>query len=376
MNINENYSILGIETSCDETSAAVTIGRRVLSNIIWSQIDIHQPWGGVVPNLAREAHQERINEVIKKTLRQAETNRKRFNLNLPSIKWKNINAIAVTQGPGLAVALEVGIAKAKQSAKKFNKNLIAVNHMEGHLLSSLALNINGNGPFVNKKLDFPVLGLLISGGHTQLVLMNNFGDYQIVGQTLDDAAGEAFDKVAKMLKLGYPGGPVIEELARDGSPNSFDLPIPMARHKSLNFSFSGLKTACLYKLRDIPDNKKDKQFLQNFAASFQKALIQSIIIKLKKAVKKYQPNQLLLGGGVINNLKLRREVRKAARKLNLPVFIPYSNKLFSDNAGMIGITGFYSAQQNRFVKDIDSLDRKPNLAFSKPAWAKGPSAFG
>lgn len=365
MKVNDNYLILSIETSCDETSAAVTAGRRVLSNIIWSQIDIHQPWGGVVPNLAREAHQERINEVINKAVSQAEANCKRFKLGKHKISLENINAIAVTQGPGLAIALEVGIAKAKELAKKYQKPLIAVNHMEAHLLSSFGLNIKGNGPFAQEKPRFPILGLLVSGGHTQLVLMKDFGKYELVGQTLDDAAGEAFDKVAKMLNLGYPGGPIIEELARRGDSNKFKLPIPMARHKSLNFSFSGLKTACLYKLRDIPEEKKDKQFIEDFAASFQRSLIKSITIKLRKAIKKYRPNQVLLGGGVINNLSLRRAVRKTARKSNLQVFIPYSDKLFSDNAGMIGVAAYYSAKDNKFVKNIASLDRKPNLRFAK-----------
>lgn len=363
MEINENYLILSIETSCDETSATVTAGRRVLSNIIWSQIDIHQPWGGVVPNLAREAHQKRINQVVEKAVSQAETNRKRFKLKIPKINWKNINAVAVTQGPGLAIALEVGIAKAKQLAKRHDIPLIAVNHMEGHLLSSFGLNIKGNGPFSRVKPKFPILGLLISGGHTQLVLMKDFRKYELIGQTLDDAAGEAFDKVAKMLGLGYPGGPIIEELARDGNPNKFKLPVPMAKHKSLNFSFSGLKTACLYKLREIPEKNKNKQFLQNFAASFQKSLIKSITINLEKAIKKTHPNQIVLGGGVINNLKLRSEIRKTARKQKVPVFIPYSDDLFSDNAAMIGITAYYSALEGSFVKNLDQLDRKPNLNF-------------
>jgi len=363
MKINENYLILSIETSCDETSAAITAGRRVLSNIISSQIEIHQPWGGVVPNLAREAHQERIEDVKHKAISQAETNRIRFRLDLPKIKIENLDAIAVTQGPGLAIALEVGIAKAKQLAQKFNKPLIAVNHMEAHLLSSFALNINANGPFSKTKPTFPILGLLISGGHTQLVLMKGFGNYQIIGQTLDDAAGEAFDKVAKMLNLGYPGGPIIEELARQGDQNRFTLPIPMARHKSLNFSFSGLKTACLYQIREIPNEQKDNQFLKDFSASFQNALIRSIQIKLRKAIERTQPRQIILGGGVINNLKVRRQIRRTARCHNLPVFIPFTDKLFSDNAGMIGIAAFYSAKHNKFIKKIDTLDRKPNLSF-------------
>lgn len=363
MEIGKNYTILAIETSCDETSAGITLGRKVVSNTIWSQIKVHQPWGGVVPNLARREHKKQLPKVIKKTIKQANANRKRFNLVDNEISLETIDAIAVVYGPGLAIALEVGIKKAKELARKHNKPLLAVNHMEGHLLSSFALNLNGNGPFDNNNPQFPILGLLISGGHTQLVLMKDFSDYQLLGETLDDAAGEAFDKVAQMLDLGYPGGPIIEQLAKKGDSNRFDLPIPMVRHKSLNFSFSGLKTACLYKLKEIPIKEKDKQFYHDFTASFQQALIKSISIKLKQAIKKYKPNQIVLGGGVINNIALRNKLRETANKLDVPVVLPYTDKLLSDNAGMIGVTGYYMAMQNRFVEDIDQLDRKPNLSF-------------
>ncbi len=361
--IGKNYTILSIETSCDETSAAVTKGRKVVSNIIWSQIKVHQPWGGVVPNLARREHKKHLPKVIKKTIKQANINRKRFNLGKEKISFENIDALAVVHGPGLAIALEVGIKQAKELAKSHHKPLLAINHMKGHLLSSFALNLNGKGPLNKKSHQFPILGLLISGGHTQLVKMPNFVDYQLLGETLDDAAGEAFDKVAKMLNLGYPGGPIIEKLARDGNPHRFALPVPMAKHKSLNFSFSGLKTACLYKLRGIPEHKKDKQFYQDFAASFQHALIKSITIKLKQAIKSSQPKQIVLGGGVINNLALRQKIRSVANVFNLPVTIPYTDKLLSDNAGMIGVAGYYQAKNGEFVQDLDKLDRKPNLNF-------------
>lgn len=361
--IPNDYTILAVETSCDETSAAVTMGRKVVSNLIWSQIEVHQPWGGVVPNLARQEHKKHLPKVIKKAIKQANINSKRFKLTSNQINLKTIDALAVTDGPGLAIALEVGIRKVKDLAKRTGKPVLAVNHMLGHLLSSYALNLNGNGPFSEIKPKFPTLGLLVSGGHTQLVLMRNFGKYELLGETLDDAAGEAFDKVAQMLNLGYPGGPIIEEIARKGNPDKFELPVPMARHKSLNFSFSGLKTACLYKLREIPEKDKDKQFYRDFAASFQAALIKSITIKLKSAIKKYQPRHLVLGGGVINNIALRRAVRKTADKNNVPVFIPYTEKLFSDNAGMIGVAGYYQAKEGDFVKHIEQLDRRPNLSF-------------
>jgi len=359
------YIILAIDTSCDETAAAITVDNHIIANIIWSQIDIHRPWGGVVPNLARKEHQKHLGGVVQLAIARANTTAKRFRLPW-QINWQTIDAIAITQGPGLAIALEVGIRKAKELAKKHNKPIIAVNHMEGHLLSPLARNSKSQIP--NSKLKpsakkLPILGLLVSGGHTQLVLVHKIGKYQLLGETLDDAAGEAFDKVAKMLNLGYPGGPIIEELAREGDSFRFDLPIPMARDPSLNFSFSGLKTACLYKLRPIPENKKNRQFYQDFAASFQKALTKSITIKLEKAIKTYQPKQIFLGGGVISNLYIRKQIRKAARKHNVPVFVPYSKNLITDNAAMIGVAAWYNAKRENFVKNIDKLDRTPNLNF-------------
>jgi len=296
----------------------------------------------VVPNLAKRAHKKNINKVVSAAKK--------------SINWQTIDAIAVTVGPGLAIALEVGIKKAKEIAKKYNKPLIAVDHMEGHLLSPLARNL---------KLKFPILGLLVSGGHTELVLARKIGRYQILGQTLDDAAGEAFDKVAKMLGLGYPGGPIISRLAEDGDMTKFNLPVPMIHSQSLNFSFSGLKTACLYKIRKIPEKKRDKQFLKDFAASFQYALVQSIILKFKKAIEIYHPQQILLGGGVINNSYLCQEVKKVARRFGATVFIPQDRKLLTDNAAMIGIAACYKFKRKEFVKDFSKLDRKPNLSLEE-----------
>lgn len=345
--MKRNFTILAIDTSCDETSAAITEDNKVLSNIVSSQIEYHQKYGGVVPHLAREIHQKLIKETIKKALKQA---RKEF---------KHLNSLAVTIGPGLAPALEVGIKKTKELAKKYCLPVIAVNHMEAHLLSSFAKNSKGKGG-LNPK--FPVLGLLVSGGHTQLVLMNDFGKYQLLGETQDDAAGEAFDKVAKMLNLGYPGGPIISQLAKEGKPK-YKLPVPMAKSSDLNFSFSGLKTACLYFLQKIPELKKTRQFICDFAASFEKTVAKALTIKLEKAIKTHQPKQIVLGGGVINNLTIRREVRKVARKYNLKVFIPYSAKLLTDNAAMVGICAWYQAKRKDFVKDIDKLDRIPNLNF-------------
>jgi len=350
MKILKDYRILSIDTSCDETSAALTVEDRVLSSIISSQIEIHKKWGGVVPNLARREHEKNIGLVIKQAIKSVS-------------QISNLDALAVTIGPGLAPALEVGIRKVKDLAKKWGKPIISVNHMEGHLLSSLAKNSQGTGPFSKTKIKFPVLGLLVSGGHTQLVLMKKIGKYQLLGETLDDACGEAFDKVAKMLDLGYPGGPIVSQLALKGKPK-YELPIPMKYSSDLNFSFSGLKTACLYKIKEQRTKIKDKkQFMADFCASFEKAAIETLIVKLKKAIGKYNPKQIVLGGGVIANLKLRKEVRKVCKKLSLPVFIPNRKTLFTDNAAMIGVCAWYQAQRGDFVKNISKLDRLPNLNF-------------
>jgi len=348
--MKKDFIILAIDTSCDDTCAAVVRDDRVLSNVIASQIEFHKPYGGVYPMLAKRKHQEFIEPTINEALRRAQ------------VSWKEIDILAVTIGPGLAPALEVGIAEIKKLVKQYKKPVIAVNHMEAHLLSSFACNSQGQGAFSKIKPCFPILGLLVSGGHTQLVLMTDFGKYQLLGETLDDAAGEAFDKVAKMLDLGYPGGPIISELAKKGKPK-YKLPIPMAGSKDLNFSFSGLKTACLYKLKELP-KPWDEQFYCDFAASFEKAAVEALMIKLKKAIMIHQPKQIVLGGGVINNLKLRKEARKTARQFNLEVFIPYDEKLFTDNAAMIGVCAWHQAQRKDFFKKVDLLDRKPNLNFN------------
>ena len=348
--MKKNFTILAIDTSCDETSVAITEDDRVLSNVISSQIEFHKKYGGVVPFLAQKMHKELIGPAVNLALKNA---RKELN---------DIDAIAVTVGPGLAPALEVGIDFAKKLIAKANPaaaGLVAVNHMEAHLLSSFAKNSKGKGSFIPK---FPILGLLVSGGHTQLVLMKNFGQYQLLGETLDDAAGEAFDKVAKMLNLGYPGGPIISELAKAGYP-TYKLPIPMQGSKDLNFSFSGLKTACLYRLKQIPEKQKTRVFIQNFAASFEIAVAKALGTKLKKAIEKYQPNQIVLGGGVINNLTIRKEIRKIANRYRLKVYLPYTNKLLTDNAAMIGVCAWHQTQRGDFVKKINSLDRQPNLNF-------------
>jgi len=343
----KDWLILSLDTSCDDTSAAVTLNDQVLSNVIASQAKFHQEYGGIVPNIAKRMHQKLLEPTVQQALKTARVN------------WQQIKAIAVTFGPGLAPALETGIAYAKEMAKKHQKPLIAVNHMEAHLLSPLAKNSKGNGSFKNEKIKFPLLGLLVSGGHTQLVLVKKIGDYQILGQTLDDAAGEAFDKVARMLDLGYPGGPIISQLAKKGEPK-ISLPIPMQQSSSLDYSFSGLKTACLRKIDQT--QIKDKKFILHFAASFELTVAKALTLKLNQALKKYPVKQLFLGGGVINNTTIRQEIRKTAKLHNTKVFIPFDKKLISDNAAMVGVCAYFQAQKGKFVKNINQLDRKPNLS--------------
>jgi N6-L-threonylcarbamoyladenine synthase len=206
----------------------------------------------------------------------------------------------------------------------------------------------------------PALALLVSGGHTQLVLVKSIGNYQLLGETRDDAAGECFDKVARLLNLGYPGGPIISELAKLGDSLVYELPIPMKDDPSLDFSFSGLKTACKYFLQQHP--LSSRQQIQDFCASFQATIVNALLLKTKRAINLHQPKSIWLGGGVGANWQLRRELRKLARRQGLPLLTPYSNVLFTDNAAMIGIAAYFKSQRSDFVKDLDSLDRLPNLS--------------
>ncbi len=338
--------ILAIDTSCDETSAAVTAGRRVLSNIISSQVSIHQKYGGVYPALAKRAHQERIDLVIAEALKRA---------GLPQTA-----AVAVTQGPGLAIALEVGINKAKELSTDYSLPLIAVNHMEGHIYSTLAQNKNGRP---KRELAMPSLCLLVSGGHTQLVLMKNHGRYRVLGETLDDAVGEALDKAAKILKLGYPGGPIIESLAKMAAdrPSFFRLSPALTGKKDLNFSYSGLKTQFLYLVQKLSEEELGRN-LASLAATFQEAAFEQLIRKTSQAIEMYQPKTLLCGGGVIANQSLRTLLRRLAKETDLPVFFPTGPKLVGDNAAMIGVAAGYKFQRKEFVQNLEALDREPRLS--------------
>jgi len=354
--------ILAIDTSCDETSAAVTAGRRVLSNVISSQINLHKKYGGVYPALAKRAHQERIDFVIGEAL------------SLARRRLVDLNAIAVTQGPGLAIALEVGIAKAKELATTHQLPLIAANHMEGHIYSALAQNRNGQPA---REVAFPALCLLVSGGHTELVLMKDHGDYLVLGETLDDAVGEALDKAARILKLGYPGGPIIERLAEQTLSSSkfkvqsfdkaqdksvkFLLTPPLRERGNLNFSYSGLKTQFLYLVQKMSETELG-QNLADLAAAFQEAAFEQLIRKTSDAIEMYQPKILLCGGGVIANKYLRALLRRLAREKQLAVFFPPAKNLIGDNAAMIGVAAGYKFQRKEFVREPEKLDRKPRLS--------------
>lgn len=346
-------TILSIETSLDDTCAAVTRGLRVISNVVSSQTSYHADWGGTVPDIAKRLHQEWLPKVVDRALRQS-------GLNLRPARSGGVNAIAVTIGPGLAPSLEQGIAYSQVLSTKYQVPLIAVNHMEGHLLAPFAQTSTGTRGVTNPQ--YPALGFLISGGHTELVLMHEIGHYELLGETLDDAAGEAYDKVARMLQLGYPGGPILAKMAKAGTPR-YSLPEPMTGRQDLNFSFSGLKTQARYFLeKEKPD--LTKIFIQDFAASFESAVLKHLLRRLNRAIELHSPHMLLLGGGVVSNVTLRTACRKLAREYGLPTHIPYSKKLITDNAGMIGIAAYYQYLRGDFA-DPNKLDRLPNLNFPK-----------
>ena len=360
--------ILAIETSCDDTCAAVLENDRVLANVISSQTDLHAKWGGVVPDIAKRAHQERIEPVIAEAIlrsqildfRSQKKPKKEKIEQIISEGMKEIDVIGVTQGPGLAIALGIGVNKAKELAKKYNKKLVAVNHIEGHIWANFLKNKNGKP---ERKLELPALALTVSGGHTKIVLLESNDKkikYTVVGETLDDAAGEALDKAAKMLGLGYPGGPIMERLAKTGEINFLELPHPLADKKILDYSFSGLKTSFYYKVKDW-GSEKIYQNLNNLAATFQNAVFETLLRKYKLAIEKYQPKMLLASGGVLSNLELRKRLRKLAKEVGLPIFMPVHKNLNTDNAAMIGVVTYQKAMRGEFVENIDELDRDPRL---------------
>jgi len=315
--------VLGIESSCDETAAAVVRdGRLMLSSVISSQIEKHQPFGGVVPEIASREHLDKIVPVVEEAFARA------------GITGKDLSGIAVTIGPGLIGSLLVGVAYAKAMAFALGLPLVGVNHIEGHIYSIA---------FENPPVEYPALALIVSGGHTNLFLVPEPGKYKVVARTRDDAAGEAFDKVAKMLGLGYPGGPVIERLAREGDPRSVRLPLPRMNDGRPDFSFSGLKTAVSKYVRETnlrPAAKGDEvsQEIKNLAASFQSVVVRSLIGTTTRLALEYEPRTLIVAGGVACNNALREAARATAMNLGIPVYFP-SLHLSTDNAAMIAAAG-------------------------------------
>ncbi len=339
--------ILSIDTSCDETCAAVTEDTKILSNIVWSQASAHSKFGGVMPSLARRMHEERIDWVIEQAIKKSK------------LKIQNLDAIAVTIGPGLSIALGVGIDRAKRLSIKYNKKLIAVNHLEAHVLSSFA-----NSKFEIRNSKFPMLGLVVSGGNTILVKINKIGSYETLAQTTDDALGEALDKAARMLGLGYPGGAVLEMLARGGNKTIYKLPIPIVGQEERKmFTYSGLKTA----MSRIIESEKPltKEKIINLADCFQDVAFQHLIRVCSYVIEncKLKIDNLLVGGGVSANTELRKRLRQMGKKYGIRVSFPYSKKLTGDNAAMIGIAAYFKTQRGEFIKP-GKIDRNPNAKIS------------
>lgn len=344
--------ILGIDTSCDDTSVAVLEGRKVLSSEISSQLNIHAEYGGVVPDIARREHEKNLPKVFEEALRKAKKS------------IEDIEYIAVTYGPGLAIDLEVGINYAKELSKKYNIPVIPVNHMEGHLLSSLLLNSKGSGMVEGEIQDiFPALGLLMSGKHTELILAKGIGEYEKIGQTLDDAAGEAFDKVGRMLNFGYPGGPVVTEFAKKGKRGNIEFPVPMKNSGDLNFSFSGIKTSALYKSKELrEDGRPEKEWVYDFCRAFVDSVYESVALKLEKAIEQYpKAKHVLVGGGVFNSEEMLRRVGLLVREYSLEYLYP-EKEYRGDNGAMVALVGFMHVDDAIEGVDLDQLDRDPRLS--------------
>jgi N6-L-threonylcarbamoyladenine synthase len=357
--------VLGIESSCDETAAAVVEdGYRLLSNVVNSQIDIHTQYGGVVPEVAARSHLEVVEAVIEKALKDA------------SLDWDGIDAIAVTYAPGLIGSLLIGTLAARTLALLKNKPLYPIHHVEAHVYANFLTEQSPSLSLVmpSKQPAFPVLALIVSGGHSQLVLFKGHGDYELLGQTQDDAVGEAFDKVAKIIGLPYPGGPSIATAALSGDPNAYIFPKAKLNGK-YDYSFSGLKTAVLRRVQkectvpyDFPSTQLsgllNASQRNDFAASFQKTAIETLIDKVEGAYRDFSPASVVIAGGVAANALLRSEL---SRRLPLPIeYAPTT--LCTDNAAMIAALGYYYAQGNQ-PTDPRSLDVVPSLSMRQTAWA-------
>lgn len=318
--------VFGIESSCDETAAAILEYSRgrffVRSNVVYSQVKTHAKTGGVVPEVAAREHCVKIVPVIDKTFRDAR------------IKRGDVDAIAVTAGPGLITALTVGVEAGRTLAYLWKKPLIPINHIEAHATANW---------LANTPIAFPAMCLVVSGGHTELLLMKNRGHFQCVGRTMDDAVGEAFDKVAKLMRLGYPGGPLVSRLAEQGDPGRYALPRPMLTTKDFHFSFAGIKTAVLYLAHGIPGKPKPKKIsLPDLAASFQQAVVDVLVAKTIRAASHYHCRSILLAGGVAANRELRRQLGEAvAKTLPRATYHQPALEYCTDNAVMIASRGVF-----------------------------------
>ncbi len=336
----KKFIILGIETSCDETAASLLEVKKqrdktsfkILSKVIASQIPIHSKYGGIIPELAAREHIKKIIPVIKKSL---------------TLNPSSIDLVAVTTGPGLITSLFVGVESAKALAYAWQKPLMPINHLQGHI----AVN------FINDKPIFPALGLIVSGGHTELILIKKYNQYKKIGQTRDDAAGECFDKVAKLLGLGYPGGPIISQYAEKAEKikEEINLPRPMINSNNYDFSFSGLKTAVLYLVKKTPQKKRNKKFIQNICKETQQAIIDVLIKKTFKAAQEFKVKSIVLGGGVIANKELRNQFSGKIKELKTPIKLLIPPREFCpDNATMIAATAYFK-YINLTDRQIESL---------------------
>ncbi len=342
--------ILGIETSCDETAASVLEGKnnnlKILSNIISSQINIHKQWGGVVPEIAAREHVIHILPVIEEALTKAK------------VKKDDLNVIAVANGPGLITSLIVGTETAKTLSYAWQKPIIGINHVEGHIYA----NFIGKDSILEKSKNiFPALILTVSGGHNMLVLMKDYNEYKIIGETRDDAAGETFDKAAQLLGLGYPGGPIISKMAKKfKGKTTINLPRPMINSKDFDFSFSGLKTALLY---EIEKDKNYKNRIPEYCYEFQQAIIDVLLHKTIKAGKKYKAKSIMLAGGVSANLELRKQMISVVKN-NLPdvIFNIPNLRYTTDNAAMVASAGYWKAKDKKF-DDWQKLKANCNAKF-------------
>ena len=349
--------ILGIETSCDETAASIVEdGHHLLSNVVASSMDLHVQYGGVVPEIAARSHIEAILPVIQQALDDAEC------------AWDDIDGIAVTYGAGLGGSLLIGVLTARTLAVAYNKPLYGINHVEGHVYANFLTSTSLPGLTMRTKSpEFPMLAVIVSGGHSQLALFRDHFDYTLLGQTQDDAIGEAFDKVAKMLGLPYPGGPSVSKAAESGNPVAF--PLPKAKMGKYDFSFSGLKTAVLRLAQaqigesyDFPSSRLSERLSEaqkaDIAASFQRVAIETMVDKAKLAFEEFQPKSVVIAGGVAANGELRKQLAAA---LPLPIEFP-DMKLCTDNGAMIAALGYFKAMRDQPKADPYTLSIEPNLS--------------